>query len=233
MPSKRSRSQERERKRKFREKLSAEAKEADRESARKGMAEMRERKKKEDKNTSKKTCQDHEEEKLYCETKAYAKDIYKKKIGMRKKRKNRTQEEKLMENEKSKDGMRRMREAQTPDKKALENEKSRERMRKQKILQNQKRGKLGYKKVSIMKIKYEKGKAVPDIVERLNESHRLNKERNANESQRESNFNKENPQKLTCKNKILVRNLEKGALKDYKRKKVSGKKNKQKRTDKN
>ena len=55
MPSKRSRSQEREQKRKFREKLSADAKEADRENARKGMAELRERKINEDKNTTKKT----------------------------------------------------------------------------------------------------------------------------------------------------------------------------------
>ena len=75
MPSKRSKSQERERKRKFREKLSADAKEADRENARTGMAEMRERKKDEDKNTIKKTRQVHEDEKLYMQRKYTGKKL--------------------------------------------------------------------------------------------------------------------------------------------------------------
>ena len=160
-PSKRSKSQERERKRKFREKLSADAKEADRENARTGMAEMREREKNEDKNTTKKTRQDCEDEKLYCETEAYAKEIYKKKIGMRKQRENRTKEEQIMENEKAKEGMWRMREAQTQNKKAVD---------------------------------------LPDIVERLNEKYRLNKEKSAHESQTEPNYYKGHFKNLQYRN---------------------------------
>ena len=140
---------------------------------------------------------------------------------MRKKRENRTKEETIMENEKAKEGMRRMREAQTQDKKAVENEKSRERMRKQKIMQNQKRGKVENQKSKVLLRKFEskEGRDLTDIAERLNEKYRLNKDKSANESQTESNYYEGHSQKLQYKNKIPVRNSEKGALKTYKRKK--------------
>lgn len=208
MPSKRSRSEERERKRKFRAKMSVDAKKIEREKARKGMAEIREKLrfgKDEHNNLTKGDKTNDEDGKLYHETERFARESYQRKLGMRKKRENLTVEELNVEREKAREGMRRMREAQTEDTKTAEREKDRLRKRKQRILQ------MKTEKTVATEITNETKHALQveikgqkDIVEILNQKYRNDKETKKGNDRNE---------------KVTVRNLKKDDLKKYKNKK--------------
>ena len=122
MPSQRSRSHEREKKRRLREKRSAEALTKDQEKARNGMAKVRENRKEGDERTGRDTIKMLGEDVLYCETETYERRNEQSKSGMRNIREKQTERERLLVKNRDQERKREKREGQCEEERQEENE---------------------------------------------------------------------------------------------------------------
>ena len=173
MPSQRSRSHERDNKRRLREKRSVEALTKDQEKARNGMARVRKNRKEEDERTGRDTIQKMGGDVLYYETEKYAR-----------------------RNEQSKSGMRKIREMQTERERQEENEKAKIRMRNLRLMRSS-------QKCKEDQMKKQEVKVMPEIVEKINKMSRIEKDKKRSDKAEEPGLTKkEDERKITVRNMV-------------------------------
>ena len=148
----------------------------------------------------------------YGETERYASLIEQARSRTKKMRENQTHDDKLLENEEARGRMRKIRGLQKEDQRRIENEKANERMRKLRI------SRYLIQQEESMERKEEKG--LPDIVERLNQKARNDKEVKRNkEASTSSEECEETYQEQELKPNETSRSLKKDEVNEYNRKK--------------
>jgi hypothetical protein len=202
MPSQRSRSQERDKKRRLREKRSAEALTKDQEKARNEMAKVRENRKEGDERTGRDTIKKLGGDVLYCETETYERRNEQSKSGMRKIREKQTERDRLLVKNRDQERKRENREGQCEKERQEENEKAKMRMRNLRLMRSR-------QKCKEDQMKKREVKVMPDIVEKINKMSRIEKDQKIIEKSKQHGLEDES--------KITVRNMVEKVLKNYKK----------------